>query len=292
MRDQVFISYSHQDAEWMRRLQVVLKPLMRKRVLNVWADDRIRAGEEWRKEIQEALEAATVAVLLVSPDFLASEFIAEHELPPLLKAAKENGLSILWVPIRHSLYFETDIAKYQAAHDPKRPLSGLTPSEADGALVEISQKIKECTMPAAPAEPDPPDPPVKKRKAKKLPVVAPVEEVDEIDQSEAPPLNEVLPGHWQVQIQSPMPGVVGQMQLQLFPHGVFHGQLMSPMGSSVVDGAWQVNPLMRQIGLQGQQSNGFQVGPYFVMLQVTQYDREQVSAMSSNGEQVTMRRTG
>jgi hypothetical protein len=155
-RTQVFISYSHEDAEWSGRLQIMLRPLTRNQTLNVWDDTRIQAGSKWRDEIQQALAMARVVVLLVSPNFLASDFIANDELPPLLKAAEEDGLIILWIALSPGLYVVTDIAAYQAANNPARPLDSLGLSELNAEVVKIAQQIRSAATRAIALKPDGP----------------------------------------------------------------------------------------------------------------------------------------
>ena len=147
VREQVFISYSHLDQDWLDKLLATLKPLTRKQAIDVWSDKRIKTAAKWKDEITEALSRAKVAVLLVSRNFLASDFIADEEIPPILAAAKSEGLTIVWVPIGASLYEETDIADYQAAHDPNKPLNGLTEAELDSALVSIAKEIRDAATP-------------------------------------------------------------------------------------------------------------------------------------------------
>jgi hypothetical protein len=142
LRDLTFISYSHKDKVWLDKLLDTLKPLVRKGSVQPWADTRIRPGDQWRGEIQRSLSSAKVAVLLVSRNFLASDFIAKHELPPLLKKAKAGGLTVLWVHLSASLYEETEIEGYQAAHDIAKPLDSLSESAQAQVLVEIARKIR------------------------------------------------------------------------------------------------------------------------------------------------------
>jgi hypothetical protein len=82
-----------------------------------------------------------VAVLLVSPDFLASKFIHEHELGPLLKEA--GGVKILWVHVRSSSYEQTALKDYQAILDPSKPLAEISKAKRDRAWVQICQRIRK-----------------------------------------------------------------------------------------------------------------------------------------------------
>lgn len=141
-RDQVFISYSHKDKKCLEKLQTMLKPMMRNDTILVWDDTKIQAGAKWRDEIEKALTRANVAVLMVSANFLASDFIAKHELPPLLKAAEQEGLKIIWVPVGYCLYAETEIEQYQAVHNPSQPLESLKGAKLNQVLVKICQEIK------------------------------------------------------------------------------------------------------------------------------------------------------
>jgi hypothetical protein len=81
----VFVSYSRQDAEWLRRVATMLKPLVRGRRCELWFDTLIGTGQQWQPEVDDAIARADIALLLVSPDFLASDFIMGCELPALIK---------------------------------------------------------------------------------------------------------------------------------------------------------------------------------------------------------------
>ena len=142
-RNQIFVSYSHKDKKWLTKLTDMLKPLAQRNVISTWDDRQIKAGELWRKKIEHALATAKVAVLLVSPNFLASDFIYRNELPPLLEKAKRGGLAIIWLAVSASVYSETELAQYQAVNDPARPLDSLRAPDLNKELVRICQQIKE-----------------------------------------------------------------------------------------------------------------------------------------------------
>ena len=86
-RDLIFVSYSHLDRDWLDRLLIFFKPYTRQN-LKVWADPYIKVGNKWRRDISTALSQTSVAVLLVTPDFLASDFIYDEEMPPIMRRVR------------------------------------------------------------------------------------------------------------------------------------------------------------------------------------------------------------
>ncbi|MBI5877898.1 MAG: TIR domain-containing protein [Chloroflexi bacterium] len=152
VRTKVFVSYSHKDKNFLDRLQVHLKPIVREGIIDVWVDTKISAGDKWREEIRAAINSATIAILLVSADFLASEFIASDELPGILKAAETDGMRVLIVVVGHCLFGRTKtLSQFQAVNSPDKPLTSLSRAEQEKVFnrvaVAILQPIQRVAIP-------------------------------------------------------------------------------------------------------------------------------------------------
>lgn len=146
-KQSVFISYSHEDTEYLDRLLIHLKPLEREGLIDLWVDTRLRAGDRWKKEIEKALAKSNVAVLMVSADFLASDFITSNELPPLLRDAEEKGTRIIPVIVKPCRFKrDRNLLHFQAINDPKNSLILLSTGQQellyDSLCAEIERSIK------------------------------------------------------------------------------------------------------------------------------------------------------
>jgi len=142
IRNIVFICYACKDKRWLNDLQTHLKPCIRNRAIKAWSDEHIQPGSKWFPEIQTALASTKVAVLLVTPNFLASDFIHDYELCPFLKEAENGGVRIIWVPIRACAYKKTPLKDYQAVSDADRPLANMK-AERDKTWVKICEEIEK-----------------------------------------------------------------------------------------------------------------------------------------------------
>jgi hypothetical protein len=155
-RNLVFVSYSHADSRWLDRIRVHLKPLERQGVLTLWDDTRIKPGTPWRQQIRQALERARVAVLMVTADFLASDFITTNELPPLLVAAEERGTLILPLIVKPCRFEQTiELAQFQAINNPSQPLTALRANRREQLYVKLSETIEAALQTRQPIDPQP-----------------------------------------------------------------------------------------------------------------------------------------
>ncbi|HMI89790.1 MAG TPA: NB-ARC domain-containing protein, partial [Polyangiales bacterium] len=139
----VFVSYSHADKVWLERLRIILKPYPVYEQL--WIDPYIPVGERWERAIEAALQRAEVGLLLLSTDFLASDFILDKELPALRQASDAQGLRMFCVPVGATgamprRRFALD--GYQWARSPDSPLDLLEPAQWKAALVQMAEALQ------------------------------------------------------------------------------------------------------------------------------------------------------
>lgn len=124
-RDEVFICYARKNSEWKERVETHLKPFENYFNITVWSDENITKGGDWDAEIKAALQRAKVAILLETPDFLASNYIHNDELPEIMRAAEDEGLVIMRFPISSSSVDITPLARINAVWDTGSTLQAL-----------------------------------------------------------------------------------------------------------------------------------------------------------------------
>jgi hypothetical protein len=140
----IFVSYSHKDKEWLDRIQTFLKPLETEGIISRWDDTRIKSGDLWREEIIQSLNNSKAAILLISANFLASDFISKNELPPLLEAARNRGTAILPLIISASWFEEIEsLSRFQSINNPNsEALVKLSEGEQAEVLVRLTKAVK------------------------------------------------------------------------------------------------------------------------------------------------------
>ncbi len=140
----VFISYSHADHQWQKRLQVHLKPLEPHLNIVCWSDQKIQSGMKWQEEITKAIEKAGIAILLVSADFLASDFIRNNELPLILEAAAKNGMTVLTIILSPChLRLHKNLTQFQSVNDPNDPVASMTKGRRDEVFAKTAERIEQ-----------------------------------------------------------------------------------------------------------------------------------------------------
>jgi hypothetical protein len=140
-RTKLFISYSHRDDGWLERLKMHLAPLERRKIVHVWSDTRIRLGDRWETEIESALTESRAAVLMISPAFLASEYIWEKEMPHILRHRLAGMLVFPLITKPCAWRIAPELAELQARPLNGRALSLGTDPAADNDLAEFVYEL-------------------------------------------------------------------------------------------------------------------------------------------------------
>jgi hypothetical protein len=152
-RTTVFVSYSHRNKRWLERLKIHLKPYDRRGTLDLWDDTRLAPGDQWQTEVNGAIDRAAASIVLISADFLASDFVAVHELPKLLRKAERAGARIVPIFVEPcDLASHPELAAFQALNSPKRALAQITRADAERVLVSAVEAVGKILSTAPEAE--------------------------------------------------------------------------------------------------------------------------------------------
>jgi hypothetical protein len=139
----LFISYAHDDGNiWLDLFRKHLASFE----LDLWDDTRINQGEHWPDKIEGAINDSDLALLLVTPGFIASSFIQRNEVPVLWE--RYSGSSCLfWVHCSTANWETTILKPIQAAHDVGSPLSCLEKADRERAVKAIASKLCKAARP-------------------------------------------------------------------------------------------------------------------------------------------------
>lgn len=140
----IFISYARQDDGALDKVVRQLRVLETQGLAKVWIDQRMELGEVWRPAIGEAIERASIAILLVSEHFLGSEFINTHERPRLLERSRYGNLLLLPVLLSPCDWQAAGwIEKRNLWPTGGKPLlTGRSPEEVQGELARLTREIR------------------------------------------------------------------------------------------------------------------------------------------------------
>ena len=142
----IFISYAHKDEELKNDLLVMVKGIERRNIIKIWHDRKIEPGQAWREAIQNAMKTCEMGLLLISPDFIASDFIHNVELRELLKRRAEGGLLVIPIILRDCLWkSELGLGEIQALPQDAKPVITFRKDtgERDAAWTKIAEYIEQ-----------------------------------------------------------------------------------------------------------------------------------------------------
>jgi len=140
MAARVFMSYSHKDEELRDQLEVQLAMLKRQGLVDVWHDRRLSAGDHLDGSIGRELDEADVILLLVSPDFLASDYCYNIEKAGALDRHKDGDARLISVILRPCEWHHTELADYLVTPTDGKPITRW--ADRDEAFLDVARQIR------------------------------------------------------------------------------------------------------------------------------------------------------
>jgi hypothetical protein len=140
-KPKIFISYSHPDEAYKQKLEKHLSTLKRNKEIEVWNDRELIPGEEWDKEINDRLLDADIILLLISSDFLASDYCNDVEVAKAMEFHESRKASVVPVILRSCDWHRTLFSKLQGLPKDGKPIS-LWP-DVDEAFLEVIKGIRK-----------------------------------------------------------------------------------------------------------------------------------------------------
>ena len=146
----VFISYSHKDEQYRERLESHLALLRRQGVIEAWHDRKIVAGDNWSHEIDRKLRDADIILMLISADFLASDYCYDVEVKQALAMHNAGDAVVIPIIVRPCDWMAAPFSNLQALPRDGKPIS--TYANEDEALVQTAQEIRRIAVSVEPSE--------------------------------------------------------------------------------------------------------------------------------------------
>ncbi len=137
---EVFFCYSHQDKKLRDKLDLHLSTLKRRFSISDWYDGKITPGSEWEREIDIHINRAHIILLLVSQDFIASDFCYEKEMKRALERHAAGEAIVIPILLRSCLWEETPLSKLQVLPTGAKPIT--TWSNLDEAFSDVARGIQ------------------------------------------------------------------------------------------------------------------------------------------------------
>lgn len=138
----IFVSYSHNDEKHLRQIEKQLSTLRRNGVITDWNDRKIMPGQEWDRKVKSELENADIILLLVSCDFLYSDYSHDIEVQRALKKHYDGDAITIPIIVDFCDWMETPIGRLLALPKNGEPItSAKNPAEAYFSIIEGIKKI-------------------------------------------------------------------------------------------------------------------------------------------------------